>query len=625
MLIDRNTQISQLRHMGILDNMVFSILRSNGYRNVGDILDSRDFEALGIKDYVVKSIKAFLRQMTLYDQPLDKVRENIQYHRNPQLEEAVDKAFADEEMVKAKEDGMLIFNDLVDVVSFIQINSDDEYYRWLDDRGIEDAKEADALPVTYSMIMKVRDNLAAVNRYNMYVKVIDHVLRFDRFRGAARQYNIEHGIPEAPQYRNRSNYRNSFSSFNEEPRAPFRNTPMRDALQSMAQEGRIAVNEMQRRDDNRPEQPLPISGIAPGAPAAKGLIPFRMIDDEAVINKAKEFFSEHGHYPMFSIIISYLKKAKVVGTVRLASVVGVNDSRDKDDWTKKEARRRYMDGVNRGLGLPDDVELNAILTSNQWEKYEFDKYSYISRKNFPFDELCQREGIDVSFNLFAFLVCIVRRMAMVNIQFGSPSDTADTDAERQEENIYSYVVPKEFTNFLYTSFVTVTANKKEELATDREAYKTYLLGTLSKRYWRGENLTQNRRLFVTIIKDILADILGLYAGDDKLVDEIDVDHFTGEAKPRPVVRAKPVPKQKRKYAHHAGKPTILDAVAMVIRENGGPMYPDDLMKGVVAKGASDNLGSIKVTFSIGRRAGKLNFLDDGRIDIIEEGYASDKK
>lgn len=578
MLIDRNTQISQLRYFGILDNVVFSILRSNGYRNVGDILNSKDFDSLGIKDYVVKSLKSFLRQMVIYEEPLEKIREDIKFHRNPQLEQAVEQTFADEEMVKAKEEGKLIFNDFVDVVSFIQIATDDEYFKWLDDRSMSDETEQNALYVSFSFLKKLRENIAALNRYNMYLRVIDQVVRFDRFRDVARQYNAEHKEEGA-------------NTVEERPFKP----------------------QTQHFQMNRERPVMPEPRVV--APITNVLIPFKMIDDEEEIAMAKKFLSENGYYPMFSILISYLKKAKVVGTVRLASVAGVHDSMESDDWTKKEARRRYIDGVNRGLGLPADAELQTILMSEQWSKYKLDKYKYFSEKNFPFKELCEKENLNVSFSLIAFLISIVRKMAMVNIQFKKPvEDAGPLFADSDENSVYTYVVPVEFTNFLYTSFVTVTNNKKQEL-TNREVYKDYLRGTLSKRYWRGETLTGDCKLFLTIVKDIIADILGMYADDKSIVSEIDLSKPVRAVKKMKTEKLANAQRKTRKYSKRTGKMTILQAVKALIKGHHRPMTSKELVEGVKALGASNNETSIKVTLSIGRRSGKLIFFDDGTIDL----------
>lgn len=697
MLIDRNTQISQLRYFGIIDNLVFSILRSNGFRSVDDVMKFRDFESLGIKDYVVKSLKSFLRQILMYEAPLASVREEEKQNKNPQLDQAVADALADSEIAAAREEGTLIFNDVVDVVSFLLIDTDDEYYAWLQQKELDDVREMDALVTTYKLLLKIKENLSSANKYNLYIRIIDHVLNLDRFRDVAWQLSKNHQqqqvqdvpseasdvpVPDnlvdggveaednAPlsdnaemqpaneyydnynrnDYRDNRNFRNDRNGFRDghngfrDDRNGFRddrrnnfrerNNNFRDNRNNFRDRNDFHGNNFDFRDNNNWEQqgrrsvPLWNDGrddmsdmnapVDMHSTAANKLSPFRMVDDEEVLQAAKDFFFANGHYPMFSILISYMKKAKVMGTVRMASVIGVAESKDKDDWTKMEARRRYIDGVNRGLGIPADPDLQAILSSEQWALYDFDKYTYFSANNYPLDELCEKEKIDISFNLFAFLLCIIKNMAMINFQVGKPQE-GDSCADNTAR---TYVVPIEFTNFSYTSFVTVTGNRMKEFENDREAYKAFLIASLGKRFWRGENLTQGKKKFLGIIKEVIADVFGIYADDTTIIDEIDVQ----DEEPKKVkvkeekVEVEGEEKTKRKYTKRNGKLTILDAIIQVLQEKG-PMMSSDIVKGVLEKNPNAKESSIKVIIANARSGGKIEYKPSGLLGIVEEEKA----
>lgn len=583
MLIERGTQISQLRYLGILDNMVFSILRSNGFRNVDDIMRANDLESLGLKDYVIKSIKSFLKQTIIYDQPIAKIKEDFKYYRNPQVEQAISDALNSVEAQQAKVAGSLLFCDLVDVVSFLQIETDDEYFNWLDQKGIEDHTEMDALPITYSFLKNIRDNLYQINKYNMFLRLFDYVLHIDRFRDVARQIDGESGNDFRATTRGASTTESLGNNNVDVVLAPTHQESGNYFSASPRQGGRNDWRTSPR-----------VASIPSKFP------PFPMIEDDDVIANAKQHYGQYGYYPMFSILISYIKKAKHMGMVRLASVMGVRETIDKDDWTRKETRRRYIDGINRGLGIPDDTDLDRILSSEQWAYYKLDEYPMFSRKIFPYAEIRDRENVEVSFNLVAFILCIKRKMAMINIQ---------------GDEVLTYVIPVEFTNFLYSSFINITANRKAELE-NREEYKEHLKTSLTKRFWRGGDLENNRRQFVTTINCIVGETLGLHADDKMVADEVDIiDYNKISQHTRPRKSTKVRSESKRRYSRGEGKPTILDAVAILLKENGRPMSTNDLIEGVIKMGASNNPLSIKVTLSIGRRKNLLTFLDNGLIDL----------
>lgn len=653
MLIQTSTQISQLRYIGIVDNMVFSILRSNGIRNVEDVIQVTDSEALGLRDYILKSLKSFLKQMIMYEGTIGQAREAEKTNHNPQLTQAMEDALTEEVIAKEKAEGNVLFDDVIDLVSFLLIDSDDEYYSWLEQKGIDDNKEADCLPTTYRIMMEVRQNLFSVNKHNLYLRLLDHVMRHDRFRNVARQYRMENGTGNMSEYRPRQNsffgnrgrddrfrqrdypnqqnaYRGNGRWDSGRPSGEERgNNPFADFFRGQGQQDGFREEsprndwrnqQEMRREQFFPQQPTDREMPMESAPAFMALTPFNMVDDEEAQQKASDFYKQYGHYPMFSLLLTYLKTAKVVGTVRMASVVGAFEDKEKEDWLKIETRRRYVDGINRGLELPADPGLHQLLRSGQWQAYGLYDYDYLSEANYPFAELCQKEGLDISFNLFAFIVCLITRKAMINVQSARPRED-ELISDGVEGRKFTYVLPAEFANFLYSSFITIAGNRISELKANRENYKEYVKSALSTRFWRGEKLERKQRIFLKIIKDMLADVHGLYANDKTLVEEINIDDLREMeriSRQRVTIESLTGQKPKRHYAHREGKLTIMDAILLVIKESDTPLTQSEIVEKVKDKQASDNDSSIKVILTTAKKSGKIITNEDGTFSLADQ-------
>ena len=84
---------------------------------------------------------------------------------------------------------------------------------------------------------------------------------------------------------------------------------------------------------------------------------------------------------LFSKLASYLKKSVSPDVIRLGIIAGIRKSSFAADaptnWDKVETMRRYVDSVNRGLGLPEDATLMSLLHSTQWTGYGLFSMSFI--------------------------------------------------------------------------------------------------------------------------------------------------------------------------------------------------------------------------------------------------------
>lgn len=85
---------------------------------------------------------------------------------------------------------------------------------------------------------------------------------------------------------------------------------------------------------------------------------------------------------LFAKLVSYLNESVSPDVIRLGIIAGIRKSSSAEDastnWDKVETMRRYVDSVNRGLGLPEDATLMSLLHSTQWTGYGLFTMSFIS-------------------------------------------------------------------------------------------------------------------------------------------------------------------------------------------------------------------------------------------------------
>ena len=86
---------------------------------------------------------------------------------------------------------------------------------------------------------------------------------------------------------------------------------------------------------------------------------------------------------LFAKLVSYLQGSTSPDVIRMGTIAGIRVSAPTEGeipttWDKVENMRRYVDSVNRGLGLPDDANLVSLLHSSQWTGYGLFSMKYIS-------------------------------------------------------------------------------------------------------------------------------------------------------------------------------------------------------------------------------------------------------
>lgn len=123
---------------------------------------------------------------------------------------------------------------------------------------------------------------------------------------------------------------------------------------------------------------------------------------------------------LFAKIVSYLNESVSPDVIRLGIIAGIRKSSSTEDaptnWDKVETMRRYVDSVNRGLGLPQDATLMSLLHSTQWTGYGLFSMSFISEKNLDYQGICMDEQTSLSYPSMVFLIALVKGMSMINLK-----------------------------------------------------------------------------------------------------------------------------------------------------------------------------------------------------------------
>ena len=188
---------------------------------------------------------------------------------------------------------------------------------------------------------------------------------------------------------------------------------------------------------------------------------------------------------LFAKLVSYLNESVSPDVIRLGIIAGIRKSSSTEDaptnWDKVETMRRYVDSVNRGLGLPENATLMSLLHSTQWTGYGLFSMSFISEMNLDYQGICMDEQTSLSYPSMVFLIALVKGMSMINLKNPSSTDEA--------AKTYTYLVPSQFSTFSYASFLNVANNRlfNKEEATPQDIEE--LTGLAFKgRYWKQVEL-----------------------------------------------------------------------------------------------------------------------------------------
>ncbi len=178
------------------------------------------------------------------------------------------------------------------------------------------------------------------------------------------------------------------------------------------------------------------------------------------------------------------------------------------------------------MGAPEDPTLQQLLHSTEWTNYGIFTMNFISDKNLDYKGICEVENTSLSYASMAFLIALVKGMSMINLRHPS--------AKGENNHIFTYVIPSQFSTFSFASFLNVANARlanKEDISEQEIEELTQL--AFKSRYWKQETSlkSEDSELFIYVLKNIISDILGL-----KL--DINTESFAKQAK-----------KEEKKTAH----------------------------------------------------------------------------
>ena len=273
---------------------------------------------------------------------------------------------------------------------------------------------------------------------------------------------------------------------------------------------------------------------------------------------------------LFAKLASYLNESVSPDVIRLGIIAGIRKSSSAEDapanWDKVETMRRYVDSVNRGLGLPEDATLMSLLHSTQWTGY----------------------------GLFTM----------------SPSSTDET------AKTYTYLVPSQFSTFSYVSFLNVANNRllnKEEVTPKDIEELTGL--AFKSRYWKqGTSLKgKDSELFINVLKSIMSDILGLTLN-------VDMESFSKQAKQVELIAATPKEVTLTEKELSTQKLSVAKAVEIVLNRCSLPLERDQLLLEIQELRPSTREDTFNTMLSKLHKDDVINFFEGGLIGVKGKRY-----
>ena len=93
---------------------------------------------------------------------------------------------------------------------------------------------------------------------------------------------------------------------------------------------------------------------------------------------------------LFAKLANHLRTSTSPDVIRLGIIGCIRNNEPGDNsllqWDDLETMRRYIDSVNRGLGVPEDPTLQQLLYSTEWTNYGIFTMNFISDKNLRSEE-----------------------------------------------------------------------------------------------------------------------------------------------------------------------------------------------------------------------------------------------
>ena len=316
---------------------------------------------------------------------------------------------------------------------------------------------------------------------------------------------------------------------------------------------------------------------------------------------------------LFAKLVSYLQGSTSPDVIRMGTIAGIRLSAPSNDeipttWDKVENMRRYVDSVNRGLGIPDDANLVSLLHSSQWTGYGLFSMKYISEKNLDYKGICLDEQTSLSYASMAFLIALVKGMSMINLK--KPKALED------EGHIYTLLIPNQFASFSFASFLNAANNRlsgKNDVT--KEELDDLLNLSFKKRYWKLETSLKGRdsELFIFVLKNIISDILGINL-------DIDTTSFALQAKKEELIAATPEGITLTEKELETQNISIAKAVEIVLTKYDLPQTRDSVLNDIMQYRPDTKEDSLRAIIGQLHRDSIVNYYEGGLIGIKGKRY-----
>lgn len=321
---------------------------------------------------------------------------------------------------------------------------------------------------------------------------------------------------------------------------------------------------------------------------------------------------------LFAKLVDCINNSVSPDVIRMGIIADIknstSDTETPTNWDKVENMRRYVDSVNRGLGLPNDANLLSLLKSAQWRGYGIYTMNFISEQNLDYKGICQDEQTNLSYASMIFLIALIKGMSMLNLR--SPKQIED------DGHIYTYLIPSQFATFSFASFLNVAntrlANKEEITAEDIEGLTNL---AFKSRYWKqGDSLKgADCELFVFILKSVITEILGITL-------DIDTTSFTEQAqKKEEQIAAEELQKKtealSKDIAENSDKKlSMAQAIEIVLAKYPVPQTKQVLVDDVIQLRPNTKEASLASIITMMHRQEIINFYEGGLIGIKGKRY-----
>ena len=296
---------------------------------------------------------------------------------------------------------------------------------------------------------------------------------------------------------------------------------------------------------------------------------------------------------LFAKLANHLRTSTSADVIRLGTIGCIRNNERGDDsllqWEEVETMRRYID----------------IFTMN-----------FISDKNLDYKGICEVENTNLSYASMAFLIALVKGMSMINLKHPS--------AKGENNHIFTYVIPSQFSTFSFASFLNVANARlanKEDISEQEIEELTQL--AFKSRYWKQETSlkSEDSELFIYVLKNIISEILGL-----KL--DINAESFAKQAKKeekktttQTVDNHKKKEKKKEKtILKDNSKPSLASTMVKVLTEESLPQTKESLIDKTMQLYPTLKINCFNTTLSRLHKNEVLNYYNGGLIGIKGKRY-----